>query len=176
MNVDEQNQKLHPPTRLTPNHQLDSFSSGNSNLDIWLKSRAIKNENEGASRTYVVSIGQKVVGYYCLANGGIARDAAPSKVKRNMPDPVPVMIIGRLAVDASFQKQGIGRGLLRDAILRTMQASKIAGIKAILVHADSEKAKQFYENCGFQVSPIEPMTLLITITEAQKVFRLVAND
>lgn len=172
----EQNQKLHPPERLNSNHLLDHFCSGNSKLDDWLKSRASKNESDGASRTYVVSIGQRVVGYYCLANGGVARNAAPSRVKRNMPDPVPVMIIGRLAVDSSFQKQGIGRGLLRDAVLRTMLASEIAGIKAILVHADSEKAKQFYETCGFQVSPIEPMTLLITIAEAQKVFGLAKTD
>ena len=85
-----------------------------------------------------------------------------------MPAPIPVMIIGRLAVDLHFQKQGIGRSLVRDAILRVMQAAEIAGIRAILVHAGSEKAKQFYENCGFKTSPIEPMTLLITVAEAKK--------
>ena len=164
----EPNQKCNAPERLTALHQLESFNSGNHRLDEWLKSRAIKNEDAGASRTYVVSIQQKVVGYYCLANGGVAHSIATNQVKRNMPDPIPVMIIGRLAVDLLFQKQGIGRSLVRDAILRVMQAAEIAGIRAILVHAGSEKAKQFYENCGFKTSPIEPMTLLITVAEAKK--------
>jgi GNAT superfamily N-acetyltransferase len=83
-----------------------------------------------------------------------------------MPDPIPVMVIGRLACDRNWQGCGIGRALLRDAILRTLQAAEIAGIRAILVHAISEDAKQFYQKCGFTVSPIDPMTLMVKVSDA----------
>lgn len=137
-------------------------------LDDWLRRRAIPNEESGASRTYVVCVGQRVVGYYALAAGAVDHAHAPGRVKRNMPEPVPVMVIGRLAVDSRFQGCGIGPALLRDAILRTIQAAGIAGIRAILVHAISARAKSFYENCGFTSSPVDPMTLMITIAEAEK--------
>ncbi len=98
----------------------------------------------------------------------MAHIEAPGRVRRNMPDPVPVMVIGRLAIDQSMQGQGLGPALLRDAILRTLQAAEIAGIRAILVHAISERAKRFYERWGFVSSPVEPMTLMITVAEAGK--------
>src|SRR5208283_1475010 len=91
---------------------------------------------------------------------------APGRVRRNMPNPAPVMVIGRLAVDTKFQRRGIGPALLRDAVLRTVQAAEIAGIRAVLVHAISESAKRFYEKYGFIPSPVAPMTLLITVAEA----------
>jgi GNAT superfamily N-acetyltransferase len=110
-----------------------------------------------------------VVGYYALAAGAVAHTIATGKIKRNTPGPVPVMVIGRLAVDANLQGEGIGLALLRDAVLRTVQASEIAGIRAILVHAISERAQRFYERCGFAASPIDPMTLMIGVTEAGKI-------
>ncbi len=137
-----------------------------SQLNHWLKHRAFKNEIQGASRTYVVTVENAVVAYYCLANGAIAQTLSTGKVKRNMPAPIPVMIIGRLAVDLNWQGKRIGKALLRDAILRTLQASEIAGIRAILVEAISEEAKLFYKKCGFTVAPIAPMTLMITINDA----------
>jgi GNAT superfamily N-acetyltransferase len=158
--------KLHPPEKLNSLHRIDSFDSGDSQLDDWLKRRALKNELEGASRTYVLCVGELVVAYYCLANGAVAQTAATGRVRRNMPDPIPVMVIGRLAVDRHWQGKGIGRALLRDAILRTLQASEIAGIRAILVHAISEDAKQFYEKCGFNASPVDPMTLMVKVNDA----------
>jgi GNAT superfamily N-acetyltransferase len=160
--------KLSAPQKLTELHQLAQFQSGEESLDRWLKQRALKNERDGASRTYVVCVENQVVGYYCLANGAIASQIATGKTRRNMPDPIPVMVIGRLAIDQNWQGRGLGKGLLRDAILRTRQAAEIAGIRAILVHAISEKAKQFYESCGFNASPIEPMTLMITIADVEK--------
>ena len=155
------------PEHLSPAHDLSAFDSGLPELDEWLKRRAQANEEKGASRTYVVCAGGRVVGYYALANGGVAQAAATGRVRRNMPDPVPVMVLGRLAVDRAYQGKGIGRGLLRDAVLRTLQAAEIGGIRAILVHAISEDAKRFYESCGFVVSPIEPMTLMITVADAE---------
>ena len=137
-------------------------------LDEWLKQRALQNEESGGSRTYVVCSGSQVVGYYALASGAVAYASAPGRIKRNMPNPVPVMVIGQLAIDAGYQGRGIGPALLRDAVLRTVQAADIAGIRAILVHAISERAKQFYEKCGFVSSPVDPMTLMITVAEAVK--------
>ena len=163
--------KLRPPEKLNSSHQIADFDSGNAPLDDWLKRRALKNELEGASRTYVLCVGEVVVAYYCLANGAVAQTAATGRVRRNMPDPIPVMVIGRLAVDHRWQGQGIGRALLRDAILRTLQAAEIAGIRAILVHAISEDAKQFYENCGFTASPLDPMTLMVKVNDAHASIR-----
>lgn len=158
--------KLRSPEKLNSLHQIEDFDSGNVQLDDWLKRRALKNESEGASRTYVLCVGKDVVAYYCLANGAIGQTVATGRVRRNMPDPIPVIVIGRLAVDRNWQGSGIGRALLRDAILRILQAAEIAGIRAIIVHAISEDAKKFYQKCGFTVSPVEPMTLMVTVKDA----------
>lgn len=163
----EQNQKLQAPQPINPDHLLEEFDSGNAELNDWLKKRVLKNESSGASRTYVVAIGQKVIAYYCLANGSVLNADAPSRIRRNMPNPIPVMVIGRLAVDCNWHSKGMGRGLVRDAVLRTLQAAQIAGIRAILVHAISEEAKVFYQKCGFIPLSIAPMTLLVTIADAK---------
>ncbi|OUL33419.1 GNAT family N-acetyltransferase [Nostoc sp. 106C] len=165
-----QEQQIQAPEPLNAEHQLENFDSGNAELNEWLKKRALKNEASGASRTYVVTVGKKAIAYYCLANGSIINTTAPGKVRRNMPDPIPVMVIGRLAMDINWQGQGLGYALVRDAVLRTLQAAKIAGIKAILVHAISVEAKQFYEKCGFIPSPVAPMTLMVTIADALQAF------
>jgi GNAT superfamily N-acetyltransferase len=159
---------LSAPEKLLAEHDLADFDSGEPALDDWLRRRALANEERGSSRTYVVCVGKRVVGYYSLAVGAAAHVDAPGRVKRNMPDPVPVMVLGRLAVDKDFQGRGIGSGLLRDAVLRTMQAAEIAGIRAILVHALSDAAKHFYQRHGFIASPIDPMTVMITVAEAVK--------
>jgi len=151
---------MQPPQPIKLEHDLKDFDSGNLELDDWLR------EDSGASRTYVVTVEQKVIAYYCLANGSVINTSAPSRVRRNMPPPIPVMVIGRLAVDFNWQSQGIGRALVRDAVLRTLQAATIAGIRAILVHALNDEAKQFYEKCGFISSPVAPMTLMVTIKDA----------
>lgn len=166
MGLDRDLNKLCPPEKLNSSHQIESFDSGNNQLDEWIKRRALKNESEGASRTYVLCDGQAVIAYYCLATGAVAQTTATGKVRRNMPDPIPVMVIGRLAVDRHWQGSGLGRALLRDAILRTLQAAEIVGIRAILVHAISEDAKRFYQKCGFTVSPIAPMTMMVKVSDA----------
>lgn len=157
------------PEKLSVSHDLSAFQSGEDSLDDWLRRRALANEHAGASRTYVVTAQQKVVGYYTLAVGAVAHSEAHGRIKRNMPDPVPVMVLGRLAVDKSVHNLGIGTGLLRDAVLRTLQAAEIAGIRALLVHALSESAKRFYEKHGFVLSPVNSMTVMITLAEAQKI-------
>lgn len=156
------------PEKLSAGHDLATFDSGEALLDEWLRGRALDNEAKGASRTYVVCSGKRVAGFYALAAGAVAHGNASGRVKRNMPDPVPVMLLGQLAVDRAFQGQGIGAGLLRDAVLRTTQAADIAGIRALLVHAISEAAKRFYEGHGFIASPVDPLILMITVAEAIK--------
>jgi GNAT superfamily N-acetyltransferase len=162
----EENQELQAPQPINSNYDLNEFNSGYPELDDWLKSRALKNEGE-ASRTYVVTVGQKVIAYYCLATASVIHAEAPGRVKRNMPDPIPLVVIGRLAVDSHWQQKGIGSALLRDAVLRILQASEILGIRAILVHAISERAKKFYEERGFIPSPVNPMTLMVTLASVR---------
>ncbi len=161
-------QELTAPEHLTAAHDVSSFDSGAPDLDNWLRKRALANEETGASRTYVVCARGRVVGYYALATGGVAQAQAPGRVRRNMPDPVPVMILGRLAVDRDWQGRNLGAGLLRDSIVRTLQAAEIGGIRAILVDAISEDAKRFYERSGFNASLVDPMILMITVTDARK--------
>jgi GNAT superfamily N-acetyltransferase len=154
------------PEKLNPTQDLSQFRCGEPELDDWLKRRAHQNKESGASRSYVVCVGRQVVGYYALAAGAAAHRDAPGRVRRNMPNPIPVMVIGRLAMDSKFQGRGIGTALLKDAVLRTVQAAEIAGIRAILVHAINESAKRFYEKLGFMASPTNPTTLMITVRAA----------
>ncbi|MEJ7609177.1 MAG: GNAT family N-acetyltransferase, partial [Bryobacteraceae bacterium] len=158
--------QINPPCKLNSGHDVSAFVCSEAALDNWLHRRALQNEESGASRTYVACIAERVVGYYALAVGAVTHAGTPGRIKRNMPDPVPVMVIGRLAVDSAFQGRGLGAALLRDAVLRTVQAADIAGIRAILVHAISQDAKNFYQKYGFAASPIDPLTLMITLTEA----------
>jgi len=159
--------RLTAPEKLSAEHDLSAFDSGEPVLDDWLRRRALQNEISGASRTYVVCAGKQVAAYYTLAVGAVSHELAPGRVRRNMPDPIPVMTLGRLAIDTRFQGRGLGTGLLRDAILRTVQASEIAGIRAILVHAISERARAFYEKHGFIPSPVDQRTVMITLSEAR---------
>jgi GNAT superfamily N-acetyltransferase len=156
------------PEHLTARHDVAAFDSGVPELDSWLKRRALQNEASGASRTYIVSAGGRVVGYYALATGAIARQQATGKVRRNMPEAIPVMVIGRLAVDREHQGKGLGSALLKDALLRTLNAASIAGIRAVLLHAVSDDAMRFYENAGFSASPVDPMTMMITLPDIEK--------
>jgi len=155
--------KFIAPCPIADHHDLDQFTCGVTSLDNWLKKRARSNERSRASRTFVLCDDERVIGYYALASGSLANKVAPSKIKRNMPDPIPVMVLGRLAIDQQYQGKKLGDALLRDAILRILQAADIAGIKAILVHAISEEAKKFYLDRSFIVSLSEPMTLVLPL-------------
>ena len=151
------------PLPLAADHELAGFESGEPSLDDWLKRRAFKNQVNGSSRTYVVCEGKTVIGYYCLAAGAIGHAEAPGAMKRNRPDPVPVLVIGRLAIHQAHHQKGLGTALLNDAIRRAMQAAEIAGVTALLVHAISEPARRFYRSRGFIESPVEPMTLVLML-------------
>lgn len=154
---------LSPPTSISDVHDLDQFDCNVPSLNEWLKKMALKNDRSGASRTYVLCDGTRVVGYYCLATGAIDRDDAPNPLGRNMPDPIPVVVLGRLAIDRRYQNVGLGRALLRDSVLRAMQVAEIAGAAALLVHALSEQARNFYQSWGFIESPLQPLTLCLML-------------
>jgi GNAT superfamily N-acetyltransferase len=156
---------LSAPAPLADHHQLGVFNSGIPALDDWLKRRARANQVSGASRSFVLCAGDTVVGYYALASGAVNAAAAPGRFRRNMPEPIPVAVLGRLAVDHAFQGKGIGRALFRDAALRVMQAAETIGIRGLLVHALSEEASAFYLALGLSPSPLEPMTLMATLAE-----------
>lgn len=153
------------PTPITSAHDITAFQCGTASLDEWLRKRAISNQQSNASRTFVVCDGERVAGYYALATGSIERAFATGGVARNMPDPIPVIILGRLAVDQSYNVHGIGAALLRDALLRSVGVSDQVGTRAVLVHALSEAARRFYEKYGFSPSPMAPMTLMLSIRQ-----------
>lgn len=162
---------LSRPEPLRDDHEVEGFDSGEPALDTWLQRRAKANQVSGASRSYVISRGATVVGYYALASGGIDLDAAPGRLRRNMPDPIPVVVLGRLAIARTEQGRGLGNALLRDALQRVLRASEQVGIALVVVHALSERAKRFYLSCGFRESPLDPMTLLARISDIDDALR-----
>lgn len=157
--------RLTPPEPLAERHEFQAFSCGEVSLDDWLRRRSRANQMSGASRTYVVCRGNRVIGYYALASGMIAVESAPDRFRRNMPSPIPVAVLARLAVDLDWHGQGVGRALFRDAAGRVAQAADAIGIRGIVVHAISEQAKNFYLAFGFDPSPHEPMTLMVTLAD-----------
>ena len=158
-------QALSAPQPLDTTHQLTAFDCGEPSLDEWLRRRALTNHLSGASRTFVVTDLDGVVrGYYALAAGALAHEMATSAVRRNMPDPVPVMVLARLAVDRRAQGGRVGAALLQDAVLRSQGVARNVGVRALLVHALHERARQFYEHYGFQASPVHPMTLMLRLS------------
>lgn len=154
---------LSAPVPLLPMHQTERFACGIESLDMWLKRRALKNQISGASRTFVVCDSSQVLAYYALASSAVVVKATSGRFRRNMPDPIPVVVLGRLAVDRKLH----GRALVRDAAMRVLQAAEIIGIRGIVVHALSDAAKAFYEHIGFDPSPLDPMTLMITLSDLE---------
>lgn len=155
------------PSPLDDAHRLDDFRCTSPDLTKWLLNRALKNHREGASRCFVVCDEQRnVIGYYALSAGVVSHALAPGKVRRNMPDPIPVAVLGRLAVHADWVKRGIGRGLLKDAVQRTLQTAQQLGIRALLCHAIDEEAKNFHIRNGFVESPTDTMTVMLSLARA----------
>jgi GNAT superfamily N-acetyltransferase len=156
--------KLSSPQPLSAEHRLEDFACGESSLDDWLRRRALINQTTGASRTFVVTdeSGQ-VLAYYALAAGAVSHQESPGAIRRNMPDPVPVMVLARLAVDQRLQGQQVGGALLKDALQRAVSVAQNIGVRALLVHALNDRARQFYAHYGFVPSPANPMTLMLPL-------------
>lgn len=163
--------KINPPEPLQDSHQLKDFDCGVTVLNTWLTKQALKNEQSGASRSYVVCHNNQVIGYYALSTGSVEHTGLPGKLRRNMPDPIPVLVLGRLAVDKNWQTHHIGRGLLKDAVLRACMVAEHVGVSALLVHSISEQAKRYYLQHGFIESSIDPMTLLLRLKDALATFK-----
>ena len=162
---------LWAPEPLTPAHSLEAFDCGVPSPNDWLKMHALQNQGSGASRTFVAVEGAHVVGYFALASSAIAPTATPGRFRRNMPDPVPVVVLARLAMARSHQGRGLGRALFQDAGLRVIHAAEAIGIRGLLVHALSEQAKDFYLRVGLTPSPLEHMTLMVTVADLNAVLQ-----
>lgn len=155
---------LHAPEPLRPEHLVTVFSCGESVLDDWLKRRALANQASGASRTFVVTNEDShVMGFYALAAGAVAHLEATRAIRQNMPDPVPVIVLARLAVDSQAQGMKLGAAMLQDAVQRCHLVTQHTGVRALLVHALNEGARRFYEHYGFKSSPVHPMTLMLRL-------------
>ncbi|HSZ74279.1 MAG TPA: GNAT family N-acetyltransferase [Rhizomicrobium sp.] len=154
--------EITPPAPLNSTHDVAAFDCGKPALTDWLRVQALRNEGK-ASRTYVVCSGNRVIGYYALAAGAVERANAPSNLARNMPDPIPVFVLGRLAVDSSFHDRRIGEGLLKDALKRCLNASREIGARAVLVHAIDSEAAGFYLPYGFQAFKDDGRTLYLPL-------------
>ena len=158
---------MRPPERLEEEHDTAGFECGNADLDAWLQKQAPTSEAK-STRTYVVAVDRRVIAYYCLAAGAVARQDIPrAKLRQGLPEQVPIVVVGRLAVDHRYQSRGFGKALLRDAIQRSLHASDLVGVRAIVVHAIDEAAVQFYLKFGFVRSPLNERTLILPVETAR---------
>jgi GNAT superfamily N-acetyltransferase len=158
-------QRLSPPEPIHAEHDTTAFACRHEPLRQWLQKRALSNALSGATRTYVVCQKRQVIGYYALAAGSLSIATAPSRMRRNMPDPLPVIVLGRLAVHDDWNGRGIGSGLLKDAVLRSLQAAELIGACALLCHAIDDDAKAFYLKHGLVESPLQPLTLMLALRQ-----------
>jgi predicted N-acetyltransferase YhbS len=158
------------PELLTESHNISNFNCSVQQLNDWLKKKSLRNQRRNNTRVYVVSdkSTEQVVGYYAIAMGSVQRESAISSLKRNSPNPIPMVVLARLAVDNNYHNCGIGAGLLKDCVLRSVQAMDVVGGAGILVHAIDEDAKRFYQKFGFSGSPIDSMTLLARTSDIVK--------
>jgi len=152
--------------KLRRDHPIDAFDCGQEALNTWLRKHALQNRGAGAAQTYVGLVAGVVVGYYSLAVGQVEYSDAPERLQKGLArHPVPIMLLARFAVDKNWQKKGVGRALLRDAVLRTLQAADIAGIRALAVHAKDDAARRYYEQFDFTASPADPLHLLVLLKD-----------
>jgi len=156
-------EKIAAPRLLEAGDDAAQFDCGVIALNDWLKKRALPNHLSGASRSYVATTGRRIVAFYCLSAGAIQHAAAPGSIRRNMPEPIPVIVMGRLAVDVNFQGRGLGPALLQHALETTQQLAQGVGIRALLVHAKDEPATHFYKRFGFVPSPLDPLMLMVRV-------------
>jgi GNAT superfamily N-acetyltransferase len=155
--------------KLRADHAVSGFDCGQEELNRFLWRFALVNLRAGAAQTYVALTGEYVVGYYSLAVGEVAYQDAPDRLSKGLAHhPVPIMLLARLAVSSGSQGQGIGAGLLKDAMLRTVQAADIAGIRALAVHAKDEHARRFYEHFGFIPSPTDALHLYLLVKDIKR--------
>ena len=156
--------------KLRRDHVLASFDCGQPDLNSWLLKHALQNQGASAAQTYVGLVNGEVVGYYSLAVGQVEYTDAPERLQKGLArHPVPLMLLARLAVHKDGQGKGIGKALLKDAVLRTMQAADIAGIRALAVHAKDDQARRYYEQFDFTASPTDPLHLFVLLKDLRRI-------
>jgi len=154
---------------LRPGHDLSQFDCDQPDLNQWLKKQALPNQFAGSSKTYVALVEECVAGFYTLSFGHVEHNEAADRLKKGLArHPIPVMLLARLAVDKRFQNKGVGKGMLKDAVMRTLTAANVAGLRALIVHAKDEKARQYYERFDFRPSPTDPLHLYALVKDIQK--------
>lgn len=156
-------EEVSAPRPLQAGDETEQFDCGVDVLNAWLKRRALLNHLSGASRTYVATAGKRIVGFYCLAAGSVQHEAAPGKIRRNMPEPIPALVLGRLAVDQAFQKRGLGPALVLHALEQAQEVAMSVGVRALLVHAKDPEAASFYRRLGFAPSPLDELILMARV-------------
>jgi predicted N-acetyltransferase YhbS len=159
------------PRPITAQDDVTDFDSGEPSLDNWLRRRALTNQATGASRCFITCRENRCVGYYALTVSSVQHADSTRRIGHGMPDPIPVVLLARLAVDAKQQGRGLGRHLLRDAIARTVEVSEIVGVRALLVHALHEQARDFYLRFGFEPSPTHELHMMLLMKDARHVVR-----
>jgi predicted N-acetyltransferase YhbS len=156
------------PVPLTKDHDTAAFDCGTAALNNYLRKYALQNHQNRSARTYVTARGSRVVGYYTLAAGSVRLDEVPPRVAKGLGQyPVPIILLARLAVDRTEQGQGLGAALLKDALLRAVQAADLVGCRAVLVHAKDQTAQAFYRRFGFESSPIDELHLYLLMKDIQ---------
>jgi GNAT superfamily N-acetyltransferase len=153
------------PVLLTPEHRLNEFDCGDEALNQWLTTKAPHNQAEGGSRTWVVTVDDRVVAYYASSTAVILRAEATKRAARNQPDPVPALLLGRLAVDIKYRGQGLGAALLKHFLVKSLEVAQIAGVRVLLVHAKDASAAGFYARYGFGPSPIDELTMMLLVKD-----------
>ncbi|MBA5865141.1 MAG: GNAT family N-acetyltransferase [Nitrospira sp. CR1.3] len=155
--------------KLRRDHAVDAFDCGREDLNRFLQQHALQSQHSGGSQTYVGLVDQTVVGYYALAVGSVEQEEAPERVKKGLAKhSIPIMLLARLAVDQQWQKRGAGSALLKDAMLRTLQAADLAGIRALVVHAKDDIAGSFYRHFNFIPSPSDPFHLFVLLKDLRQ--------
>jgi GNAT superfamily N-acetyltransferase len=156
--------------KLRADHELSQFDCGKDELNRFLKRFALTNQQAQSAQTYLACQGSRVVGYYSLVFGSVAPEQTPERVKKGLARrPIPVMILARLAIEQGMQGQGLGQGLPKDALKRTVRAADIGGLRAVLVHAKDDAARAFYEHFNFEPSPTDPYHLFILTKDIKRI-------
>jgi GNAT superfamily N-acetyltransferase len=156
---------LSGPDLLTQAHVVDEFDCGEDHLNTWLRRRARRNQAEGSSRTWVVSDDERVVGFYASSAAVLLRTSATRRAARNQPDPLPALLLARLAVDQKHQGRGLGAALLKHFLLKSIEIADVTGVRGLLVHAKDPSAAAFYQRYGFEPSPIDDLTLMLLVKD-----------
>ncbi|MGI9031868.1 MAG: GNAT family N-acetyltransferase [Ilumatobacteraceae bacterium] len=153
------------PELLDQSHTVEGFDCGDDALNRWIAEKALHNQTEGGSRTWVVTDGDRVVAYYASSTAVVLRAGATGRARRNQPDPLPAVLLGRLAVDAKHLGERLGEALLKHFIMKSLEVAQVTGVRVLLVHAKDETAASFYRRYNFEASPIDDLTMMLLVKD-----------